>query len=241
MVHLADDRTDIPSGITGDRGQTFRDKTIISLAGQKHCRAVTDQEEEFTPARGRHRRQETVPDAPSEARGSIDLPATASRGISPTCVSEARSRALPSRSSTHKSRARTTSAQRTRVITLEKKPRNTSRGSERDKSKVNEGNLARMLDARLTDENARLREQLERATSNNQLLYQQATVHVGGLTENDLASKNELIRVRSVAERETLRLTAELAKGVAERAEIEKRLAHSSETHMTRFDAQELF
>ena len=59
-----------------------------------------------------------------------------------------------------------------------------------------------MLDARLTDENARPREELERATSNNRLLYQQAAVHVGGLTENDLASKNELMSVRSVAELE---------------------------------------
>ena len=82
---------------------------------------------------------------------------------------------------------------------------------------------------------------MERATSNNQLLYQQAAVHVGGLTENDLASKNELMRVRSVAEREALRLTAEVAKEVADRMEIEKRLAQSSQTHMTRFDAQELF
>ena len=79
-----------------------------------------------------------------------------------------------------------------------------------------------MLDARLIDEIARLRDRLERATSNNQLLYETAAMHVGGLTENDLASKNELMRVRSVAERETLRLTAELAKGVAEREEIEK-------------------
>ena len=94
---------------------------------------------------------------------------------------------------------------------MEKKPRNTSRWSERDKSKVKEGNLERN-DARISDENVLLRQQLERATSNNQLLYQQAAVHVGGLTENELAAKNELTRVRSIAERDSLRLTAELAK-----------------------------
>ena len=117
---------------------------------------MTDQEE-FTPARGRHRKQETVPDAPSDARGSMDLPATARRSISPTCVSEARLRALPSRSSTHKSRARTSSTPSTRAkITLEKRPRNTSRGSERGKPKVNESNLQNVPDACLTDENARL-------------------------------------------------------------------------------------
>ena len=202
---------------------------------------MTDQEE-FTPARGRHRKQETVPDAPSEARGSMDLPATARRSISPTCVSEARLRALPSRSSTHKSRARSSSAPSTRAkITLEKRPRNASRGSERGKSQVNDSNLPPTFDARLTDENARLREELERANCNNRLLHQQASVHVDGLTQNDLASKNELIRVRSVAERETLRLTAELAKEVAEKVEVEKRLAQSSTTHMPRFDAQQLF
>ena len=86
-----------------------------------------------------------------------------------------------------------------------------------------------------------LRQQLERATSNNQLLYQQATVHVGGLIENELAAKNELARVRSIAERDSLRLTAELAKEVAERAEIERRIAQSSETHMRRLDAQQFF
>ena len=45
----------------------------------------------------------------------------------------------------------------------------------------------------------------------------------------------------SIAERESLRLTAELAKEVAERVEIEKQIAQSSETHMSRFDAQEVF
>ena len=98
-----------------------------------------------------------------------------------------------------------------------------------------------MFDARLSDENARLREELQRVAGNNQLLFQQATVHVEGLTENDLASKNELIRVRAIAERETLRLTAELAKEVAERTEIERRLELSSRTHITRSDAQELY
>ena len=182
FVLQADDRMEIPSGITDDRGQIFRGKTINSLAGQKHRLAVTDQEE-FTPARGRHRKLETVPDAPSEARGSMDLPATARRSISPTCVSEARLKTLPSRSSTHKSRARTSSTPSTRAkITLEKRPRNTLRGSERGKSQVNESVLPSMFVARLTDENARLRGELERANSNNLLLHQQASVHVDGLT-----------------------------------------------------------
>ena len=238
-MHSADDRMETPSGITDHRGQIFRDNTT-PIAGQKHRLAEKDQEE-CSPARGRHRsKQETVPDAPSVAKGSMDLPVTARRSVSPTCAGGARSRALSSRSSTHKSRARTTSAQRARVIALEKKPRNTSRGSERDRFKVKEGNVERN-DARISDENVMLRQQLERATSNNQLLYQQAAVHVGGLIENELAAKNELTRVRSIAERESLRLTAELAKAIAERAEIERTIALSSETHMSLFDAEQLF
>ena len=241
LVHMADDRTDIPSGITDDRGQFFRDKTTASFSGQKHRLGVTDQEE-YAPARGRHRKQETVPDAPSEARGSMDLPATVRRSVSPTCASDTRSKVLPSRSSAHKSRPRSASVQSTRAkMSLEKRVRNTSRGSERGKVKVSEHNTTRMFDARLSDENARLREELQRITGNNQLLFQQATVHVEGLTENDLASKNELMRVRAIAEQETLRLTAELAKEVADRMEVERRLELSSRTHITRSDAQELY
>ena len=78
-MHLADDRMQIPSGITDHRGQMFRDHST-SIAGQQHRLAAKDREE-VSPARGRHRKQETVPDAPSDAKGSMDLPATARRSV----------------------------------------------------------------------------------------------------------------------------------------------------------------
>ena len=52
---------------------------------------------------------------------------------------------------------------------------------------------------------------------------------------------NELTRVRGIAEREQLRMFAELAKEVAEREKIEQRLAAASETHIRRSDANEAF
>ena len=99
----------------------------------------------------------------------MDLPATAPRSVSPTCASESRAKALPSPSPIHKSRARTASAHRARVITSEKKLRNVSGGSELDRSKVKEGSLARR-DARISNENVSLLQQLEQAANTNQLL-----------------------------------------------------------------------
>ena len=61
------------------------------------------------------------------------------------------------------------------------------------------------------------------------------------MIENEQAAKAELARVRGLAEREQLRLTAELAKEVAERGEIERRLAASSDTHISRSDADKVF
>ena len=90
-----------------------------------------------------------------------------------------------------------------------------SRGSERDRSKVKEGSLARR-DAHILNENVSLRQHLEKAANANQLLFQRATIHVGGLTENEQAAKVELARVRGIAEREQLRSNAGLAEEVAE-------------------------
>ena len=53
--------------------------------------------------------------------------------------------------------------------------------------------------------------------------------------------ENELTRAREIAEREQLRMFAELATEVAEREKIERRLAASSETHIRRSDANEAF
>ena len=115
-----------------------------------------------------------------------------------------------------------------------------SRGSERDRSKVKEGSLARR-DARTSNENVALRQQLEQAASTNQLLYQQATLHVGGLSGNEQAAKDELARVRGAADREQLRMSAELAKEFAERENIQRRLIASPEAHISRSDANEVF
>ena len=87
-----------------------------------------------------------------------------------------------------------------------------SRGSERDRSKIKEGSLARR-DARLSNENVALRRELEQAANTNQLLYQQASLHVGVLTENEQAAKDELARVRGIAEREQLRMLGVATKG----------------------------
>ena len=76
-----------------------------------------------------------------------------------------------------------------------------SRGSERDRSRTKESSLIRR-DARLSNENVALRRELEQAANTNQVFYQQATLHVGGLTENEQAARDELIRVRRIAERE---------------------------------------
>ena len=51
------------------------------------------------------------------------------------------------------------------------------------------------------------------------------------------AAKDEFARVRGIAEREQLRMSAELAREVAEREQFETRLAASSETHISRSDA----
>ena len=61
------------------------------------------------------------------------------------------------------------------------------------------------------------------------------------MIENEQATNIELARVRGIAEREQLRLTAELAKEVAGKGEIEKRLAASSETRISRSDANKVF
>ena len=112
LLCMTGDRTDIPSGIIDHRGQYFRDNPI-TVAGQK--RFATMDHQASPPSGRQHGKQETVPDAFSDARGSMDLPATAPRCVSPTCASESRPKALPSSTSTHKTRARTSSAHRARV------------------------------------------------------------------------------------------------------------------------------
>ena len=137
------------------------------------------------PVCGRYGKQETVPDVAGDANGSIDLPAPAPWHFSLTCVSTSFSQAFTSQSSTHKSRARTTGAQRVGVITSKKK-RAGSRGSEREKSRSKEDSLQRR-DARLANENISLRHQLEMAANANQTLYQQASVHVNSLSMTEQA------------------------------------------------------
>ena len=95
LLCMTDDRTDIPSGIIYNRGQHFRDHPI-SVAGQKRFATMDHQ---ASPPRGRqHGKQETVPDAFSDVRGSMDLTATAPRSVSPICASDIRPKALPSSS-----------------------------------------------------------------------------------------------------------------------------------------------
>ena len=89
-------------------------------------------------------------------------------------------------------------AHRARVITSERKLRPASRGSERERPRSKEGNIIRR-DARLSNENVALRRELEQAVNVNQVLYPQASLHVGGLTENEQAARDELIRVRAAS------------------------------------------
>ena len=79
-------------------------------------------------------------------------------------------------------------AHRARVITSERKLRPASRGSERERPRSKEGNIIRR-DARLSNENVALRRELEQAVNVNQVLYPQASRHVGGLTENEQAAR----------------------------------------------------
>ena len=128
----------------------------------------------------------------------------------PLASVQALAKAFPSQSVTHKGRSRTTSAQRVGVISLDKK-RAVSQGSEREKSRSKEDNLQRR-DGRLSNKSIALREQLEKAANANRVIHQQASVHVNRLSMTEQAVRDELTRVRGIAEKEQSRASAESAR-----------------------------
>ena len=68
-----------------------------------------------------------------------------------------------------------------------------------------------------------VRAQLEKAVTTNNVLYQQASVHVTSLSLSEQAVRDELIRVRGMAEQEQVRTTSELAREIAESDKFEKK------------------
>ena len=84
------------------------------------------------------------------------------------------------------------------------------------------------------NENIALRTQLEKAMTTNNFLYQQAGVHVAGLSQSEQAVRDELACVSGIAEQEQMRTSPELAREIAERENIGKNVIDFIEIHISR-------